>query len=219
MVCANVEIANLGESDTVEFPILDGSALEWCTSLRATTRVPSEQPVWVVTESYTYADGERKITLEKSEAPTTEYSFEGIFGKIAQKSAFSMNWISAEESQLDYLKRIAPARTFAFKHEIEALLARGLAMGGSLDNALVIDGENFVNKGGQRIENELASHKLLDAIGDFALAGRPIIGKVNCRLSGHALHLTTLKHAFENGCLQPGMLMNDGRILVAYSGK
>lgn len=104
--------------------------------MKATTRVPHEEAVWVVTENYEHKDGDRKITLEKSEAPATEYSFEGVFGKIAQKLAFTMNWVNPGESQLDFLKRIAPARTFGFLHEIEALRARGLALGGTLDNAL-----------------------------------------------------------------------------------
>jgi len=211
-VVAKVECA-LGEADTVEFPILDGSALEWCTSLKATTRVPQEQAVWVISENYDHTDGDRKISFEKSEKAFTEYSFEGLFGKIHQLTSFAMNWLSPEDSQLDFLKRIAPARTFGFIQEIEALRARGLALGGSLDNALVIDGEKFLNKGGQRIENELASHKLLDAVGDFALAGKPILGKITLKGSGHALHLSALRAALENGCLKPGFLMADGRII------
>jgi UDP-3-O-[3-hydroxymyristoyl] N-acetylglucosamine deacetylase len=130
-----------------------------------------------------------------------------------------MNWLNPADSQLEFLKHIAPARTFGFLQEIEALRARGLALGGSLDNALIIDGEKFLNKGGQRIENELASHKLLDAVGDFALAGKPIIGKIDLKGSGHALHLSALRAALENGCLQPGFLMADGKILAACSNK
>lgn len=207
----------LGEADTVEFPILDGSALDWCTSLAATTRIPNEQAVWVVTQNYDHVDGERRISFNSTRNPVTEYSFEGVFGKIHQKTAFTMEWLSPAESQLNFLKRIAPARTFGFLQEIEALRARGLALGGTLDNALVIDGEKFINKGGQRIENELASHKLLDAVGDLALAGKPIIGKIDLKASGHAFHLSALRAAFENGCLQPGFLMADGRTIVACS--
>lgn len=210
---------NLGDADTVEFPILDGSALEWCTSLKATTRVPQEQAVWVVTQRYEHKDGDRSITFEKTQSPATNYTFEGLFGKIYQKTSFTMNWLNPADSQLEFLKHIAPARTFGFLQEIEALRARGLALGGSLDNALVIDGEKFLNKGGQRIENELASHKLLDAVGDFALAGKPIIGDISLKGSGHALHLSALRAALENGCLQPGFLMTDGKILASCSNK
>lgn len=202
----------LGDADTVEFPILDGSALEWCTSLKATTRVPQEQAVWLVSQNYEHVDGDRKITFEATQNPVTEYSFEGTFGKIHQHSKFAMNWLNPGDSQIDFLERIAPARTFGFIQEIEALRARGLALGGSLDNALVIDGEKFLNKGGQRVENELASHKLLDGIGDFALAGKPILGNISLKGSGHALHLSALRAALENGFLQPAFLLSDGRI-------
>ena len=126
-----------------------------------------------------------------------------------------MNWIDPKLSQIDFMDRIAPARTFGFRQEVEALRARGLALGGSLDNALVIDGKGFVNPEGERVENELASHKLLDAIGDFALATKPILGEMTLQGSGHALHLHALKLAFETGCLQPGFLMSDGRVIVA----
>lgn len=215
-VTAQIE-SDIGQSDTVELPILDGSSLEWCTSLKATTLVPHEQPVWVITQQYDHKDGDRVISFSKTAHPETRYTFEGLFGKIHQKTSFAMNWVDPGNSQIKFLKEIAPARTFGFIQEIEALRARGLALGGSLDNALVIDGENFLNKGGQRIENELASHKLLDAVGDFALAGKPIIGCIDLKGSGHALHLSALRAALENGCLQPGFLMSDGRILAACS--
>ena len=210
----------------VEVPVLDGSSLEWCTSLKATTLVAHERQVWVIAKSFAHVDGDRQIRFEpETEKNTgnntfknfyTHYAFEGNFGpEIFQKAQFSMNWIAPEESQLRFLQKVAPARTIGFLHEIEALRAQGLALGGSLDNALVIDGGRIVNPGGERIENELASHKLLDAVGDFALAGRPILGSIFLKSAGHALHLRSLKAAFEEGCLQPGYLRADGSLLVA----
>lgn len=211
----NLNLITKLDGETVELPILDGSSLEWCHSLKPIVKVASEQPVWVVTEAFEHTDGERKILFEKTSMPLTQYEFEGKFGSIFQRSSFVMDWVQPGRAQEDFLQRIAPARTFGFKEEIEALRARGLALGGTLGNALVIDGDGFVNPEGQRIENELASHKLLDAIGDFALAAKPILGKISCKGSGHTLHLRSLKLAFESGCLKPGFLMSDGKVIVA----
>lgn len=203
----------------VEVPVLDGSSLDWCTSIQARTQVQQERAVWVISKTFEHRDGDRLIRFEAADANSiykTHYSFQGNFGpEIYQENSFSMNWIDPADSQLAYLKNIAPARTIGFLHEIEALRARGLALGGSLDNALVIDGSKILNPGGERIKNELAAHKLLDAVGDFALAGRPILGKIMLKSAGHALHLRSLQLAFEEGCLQPGFLKSDGRILAS----
>ena len=201
------------EVETVEVPILDGSALEWCKALKPSQEKFFKQSVWLIAKDFEYVDGERKILLEANSNPQTDYFFEGSFGVISQKASFSMNWLSPEKSQEEFLQKIAPARTFGFLQEVEALRARGLALGGSLDNALIIEGDHFVNPEGERIENELASHKLLDAVGDFALAGKPILGKILLKSAGHALHLRTLQLAFENKCLQPAYLLADGRII------
>lgn len=208
-----IETSPQKDTETIEVPILDGSSLEWCNSLKPSQEKLLKQSVWIISKDFEYADGERKIRLEANSSPTTDYFFEGSFGVISQKASFSMNWISPEKSQEEFLRKIAPARTFGFLQEVEALRAKGLALGGSLDNALIINGNGFVNPEGERIENELASHKLLDAIGDFALAGKPIVGKIFLKSAGHALHLRALQLAFENKCLQPGHLMADGRVI------
>ncbi len=211
--------ASSAEIEHVEVPVLDGSSLEWCTSIKARSLVPQERAVWVIAKTFEHRDGDRLIRFEAAqpnEAHKTQYFFQGNFGpEIYQENSFSMNWIDPTDSQLAYLKNIAPARTIGFLHEIEALRARGLALGGSLDNALVIDGSKILNPGGERIKNELAAHKLLDAVGDFALAGRPILGNIMLKSAGHALHLRSLQLAFEEGCLQAGYLKPDGRILAS----
>ena len=89
-----------------------------------------------------------------------------------------------EESFVD---EIAPARTFAFLKEVETLRQQGLALGGSLDNAIVI-GETGVLNNTLRYEDEFVRHKILDAIGDLALVGHPVIGHIVAHRGGHALH-------------------------------
>jgi UDP-3-O-[3-hydroxymyristoyl] N-acetylglucosamine deacetylase len=92
--------------------------------------------------------------------------------------------------------QIAQARTFALACDIEHLKAAGLALGGSLDNALVVDGNTVLNPGGLRMENEFASHKLLDAVGDLALAGGRLHARYVAHRTGHALNNRLLRALF-----------------------
>jgi len=94
----------------------------------------------------------------------------------------------------NFRTEIAQARTFGFLHEVEALRKMGLARGGSLDNAIVVDGDVVLNPGGTRFPDEFVRHKVLDSIGDLYLAGRPILGHFHGVRSGHALN-NQLLHA------------------------
>ena len=87
-----------------------------------------------------------------------------------------------------YIKEISRARTFGFMHEVEYLRANGLARGGSLDNAIVLDEYRILNSGGLRYEDEFAKHKVLDAIGDLYMLGHPLLGAFTAYKSGHALN-------------------------------
>jgi UDP-3-O-[3-hydroxymyristoyl] N-acetylglucosamine deacetylase len=98
----------------------------------------------------------------------------------------------------EYLTRVAPARTFGFSHELEALKKSGLALGGSLDNAIVIGGDEIMAKGGLRYADEFARHKLLDLIGDLALAGLPLKDMhIEARRPGHAANVNFAKLLLE----------------------
>jgi len=92
-----------------------------------------------------------------------------------------------------FIADIAPARTFAFLHEVESLQAAGLALGGSLDNCIVLDDGEVVNEDGLRYADEFARHKALDALGDLALAGRVIHGRYLAERPGHALNNAALR--------------------------
>ena len=87
-----------------------------------------------------------------------------------------------------YVKEVARARTFAFMQDVEAMRAAGLALGGSLQNAIVLDETRVLNTEGLRYENEFVKHKVLDAIGDLYLLGHPLIGEYAAFKSGHALN-------------------------------
>ena len=87
-----------------------------------------------------------------------------------------------------FVEQIAPARTFGFLSEVEALQRQGLARGGSLDNAIVI-GESAILNGSLRFEDEFVRHKVLDAIGDLALLGHPLVARLEAYKAGHAVHV------------------------------
>jgi UDP-3-O-[3-hydroxymyristoyl] N-acetylglucosamine deacetylase len=92
-----------------------------------------------------------------------------------------------------FIKEIARARTFGFMHEVEAMPSQGLALGGSLDNAVVLDDYRILNHDGLRYEDEFVKHKILDAIGDLYLLGHSLIGAFSGYKSGHALNNRLLK--------------------------
>jgi len=95
-------------------------------------------------------------------------------------------------------KNIAPARTFGFKNQIESLRKKGLAKGGSLKNAILVDGDQVVNSEGLRFEDEFVRHKVLDTIGDMALIGTPIIGHYYSYKGGHGINKMLIKKLLNN---------------------
>jgi UDP-3-O-[3-hydroxymyristoyl] N-acetylglucosamine deacetylase len=97
-------------------------------------------------------------------------------------------------AETSYLREIARARTFGFMHEVEALRESGLALGGGLDNAVVLDEYRVLNAEGLRFADEFIRHKVLDAIGDVYLLGKPLLGAFSAHKSGHGLN-NRLLHA------------------------
>jgi UDP-3-O-[3-hydroxymyristoyl] N-acetylglucosamine deacetylase len=100
---------------------------------------------------------------------------------------------SVDFSTTSYLKEISRARTFGFLQDVESLQASGLARGGSLDNAIVMDGFHILNEDGLRYGDEFVKHKILDAIGDLYLLGHSLIGSFSAHKSGHALNNRLLR--------------------------
>jgi UDP-3-O-[3-hydroxymyristoyl] N-acetylglucosamine deacetylase len=105
----------------------------------------------------------------------------------------SSNTVSIDFADTPYTREVARARTFGFMHEVEYLRNNGLALGGSLDNAIVMDEFRVLNQDGLRYDDEFVKHKVLDAIGDLYLFGYPIIGAFEAYKSGHALNNALLR--------------------------
>jgi UDP-3-O-[3-hydroxymyristoyl] N-acetylglucosamine deacetylase len=107
-------------------------------------------------------------------------------------------------AETSYLKEIARARTFGFMHEVEDLRDSGLALGGGLENAVVLDEYRVLNSEGLRFADEFIRHKLLDAIGDLYLLGRPLLAAYSAHKSGHALNNRLLREVLADaGALEP----------------
>jgi UDP-3-O-[3-hydroxymyristoyl] N-acetylglucosamine deacetylase len=191
-----------------EMPILDGAGLAWwdlLSPLREARMQSGSFKAWLPLRSFEIANDSKKVLISPHsdrEDLSTSYNcavrFEPCWEQVKD---LKINWLVAHKSFDKFVREIAPARTFGFMHELRALEARGLAKGGSLENALVIDGDRVVNVGGFRVEGELAAHKLLDVIGDFALLEYPVLGRIDAVQAGHHMHLRALEEAVRTGAL------------------
>ncbi len=183
----------LVEIDGPEIPIMDGSALCFVKALddAGLARQPASRRELRITKTVSYREGDKEAVLSPSSGQF--FGFEIAFDNPLigrQKYTHEM------ASTATYRHEIAAARTFGFLHEVEQLRKLGLARGGSLDNAIVIDGDKILNPEGLRFKNEFVRHKILDAIGDLYLAGLQIIGHYHGVKAGHAMNSKVLHALF-----------------------
>ncbi len=179
---SNIDNA-LIEINSEEVPIMDGSAKVFLETLKKTkTKELAEKRKFLKIESKVeLVDGERKISLEPNDN-TLEVEF-----KLNYENKVIGNQENIVNLNNDNLDDVSNSRTFCLFDDIEKIKKAGLAKGGSLDNALVVDDHKVLNKDGLRNEKEFVNHKILDLVGDFMLSGFRILGKVNCYQGGHQL--------------------------------
>jgi UDP-3-O-[3-hydroxymyristoyl] N-acetylglucosamine deacetylase len=177
------------EVDAPEIPIMDGSALPFVNLLKDVgTKIQGKcKKLLVIIKSVAVSEGDGTAML----LPSPEF-------KITYKIDFEHPLIGKQSyhmtfSDVVYEKDICAARTFGFLKDVEYLQAKGLALGGSLRNAVVLDDKKVINKEGLRCSDEFVKHKILDAIGDLSLLGMPIIGHFVAHKSGHKLNNMLLK--------------------------
>ena len=186
-------IANIVvEVDGPELPVLDGSAEPWMFLLDCAGIVDQDAPVIAieVLRTVRVEEGEAFAELRPGRADCLELSLAIEFSATAiGRQTLSM------ALRGDAFREVARARTFAQAHEIAGLRAKGLALGGTLENAIVVDGDRVLNPTGLRMRDEFVRHKLLDAVGDLALAGA-IRGRFVGNRSGHALNNQVLRALF-----------------------
>jgi UDP-3-O-[3-hydroxymyristoyl] N-acetylglucosamine deacetylase len=182
------------EIDSQEVPILDGSAKLFVEKINNVGIQNSDAPIKVIKieKKVIFKDGEKLISLEPSKI-SLDIDFELKYEN--QLIGDQRNLIKVYESDLT---EVYNSRTFCLYEDIEKLKEMNLAKGGSLDNAVVVKGNEILNKGGLRNEKEFVNHKILDCMGDLYLSGYKIIGKVVCSRGGHKLTNQLLREVFSN---------------------
>jgi UDP-3-O-[3-hydroxymyristoyl] N-acetylglucosamine deacetylase len=171
------------ELNTPEVPIMDGSSAPFIYLVQEAgiRRLAPPRRYLKVVRPITLSRGDKRIALYPSDHFKVTYSISFDHPLLRHQAR------TLRITEDTFAEEIAPARTFCFLREVEMLRQNGLALGGSLDNAIVI-GETGILNNALRFEDEFVRHKILDVIGDLALVGYPIIGHVVAHRGGHALH-------------------------------
>ena len=172
------------EIDNEEVPIMDGSAKDFLEAFEkaGVRKLSKKRKYYKILNKVELIDGEKKISIEPDDTSSFEVRFQLNYqNKIIGKQKNRINF------QSDDFENIAHSRTFCLFEDIEKIKKLGLAKGGSLDNAVVVDKDKILNKGGLRNNKEFVNHKILDLAGDFLLLGLRIIGRVDCYQGGHEL--------------------------------
>ncbi len=179
--------------DGPEIPIMDGSSAAFVLLIQQAglkEQAHKRRYIRILHEVRVEDAGGKWATL--TPAPIPSYAMEIDFtSKAIGKQARDFTLING-----NFVHELGRARTFGFLHEAEQLRAMGLGKGGSLDNAIIINGDEVLNEGGLRYEDEFVRHKLLDSVGDLALAGAPILGAFRSAKGGHALNNKLLRALF-----------------------
>ncbi len=179
-----------------EVPIMDGSAGPFVFLLQSAgiEEQNAAKRFIRVLKSSEVRHGDKWARLEPYDGFRLDFSIDFKHPVFDQ----SGNHVVIDFGETSYIKEVSRARTFGFMHEVESMRAQGLAMGGSLDNAIVMDEYRVLNADGLRYEDEFVKHKILDAIGDLYLLGHPLIGAFSAFKSGHALNNALLRHLLQD---------------------
>lgn len=179
------------EVSDAEVPIMDGSADPFVFLLQSAGFVEQDRPKRFVRilESVAVRDGDKWARFDPHEGFRVNFEIE--FDHPLMRGELTS--ASMDFSSITYLKEVARARTFGFMRDIETLRRHNLALGGNLDNAIVLDDAGILNEDGLRYRDEFVKHKILDAIGDLYLMGHGIIGEFSGYKSGHSLNNRLLR--------------------------
>ncbi len=174
-----------------ELPVTDGSALPFAQALLEAGQV--EQPA-----ERRYLELSETISLGTAQASLVASPYHGFKVEFMVKfEGFDEQSLTFDPARQSYLKEIAPARTFGYLEEAEDLKKKGLALGASAENALILSKNGYINQ--PRFADELVRHKILDLIGDLALLGRPLKAAIKAVGSGHKLNTELVRRILANG--------------------
>ncbi|MBI4913489.1 MAG: UDP-3-O-[3-hydroxymyristoyl] N-acetylglucosamine deacetylase [Acidobacteria bacterium] len=173
------------EVDGEELPILDGSAAPWVEAIQAAgvQTLPGQRRFIQVLKPVEVGDGARGVRVSPFPGLRIRYTIEFEHPAIGRQTR------EMSLSPSKYRAELAAARTFCLAHEVEWMQARGLALGGSLENAVVFGPQGPLNPEALRFQDEAVRHKMLDLVGDLSLLGAPLLGLVEAHAAGHALHV------------------------------
>lgn len=179
-----------------EVPIMDGSAGPFVFLLQSAGIEEQNAPKKFIRilRPVEIRDGDKWVRFEPHNGFKLDLSIDfnhPVFDRSSQS-------VSVDFSTTSYIKEVSRARTFGFMQDVETMRSQGLALGGSLDNAIVMDEYRVLNSDGLRYDDEFVKHKVLDAIGDLYLLGHPLIGAFNGHKSGHALNNQLLRKLVED---------------------
>jgi len=182
----------LVELDASEVPIMDGSSAPFVFLIEcAGTLVQNEVRRAIrVLKPVTVTDAGRTVTLRPAERFTLSVDIDFDSPVVAHQSC------EFDDASMTFKDELCRARTFGFLHEVSALQDMGLARGGSLDNAVVVDGDKVMNEDGLRFDDEFARHKALDAVGDLYLAGGRLLARYEGEKAGHEMNNRALRALF-----------------------
>ncbi|MGQ0285759.1 UDP-3-O-acyl-N-acetylglucosamine deacetylase [Pasteurellaceae bacterium 22721_9_1] len=198
----NAALAGLGidnliiEVDAPEIPIMDGSASPFVyLLLDAGIEEQNASKKFIrVKQKIRVEDGDKWAEIAPYDGFRLNFTIDFNHPAITK----NLSYYSLEFSAQNFVHQISRARTFAFMKDIEYLQSQGLALGGSLDNAIVLDNYRVLNEDGLRFNNELVRHKMLDSIGDLFMCGYNLIGEFSAYKSGHGLNNKLLRALLEN---------------------
>ena len=180
------------EIDGPEVPILDGSSVAFVRGILNAGFRRLERPVRAIkvlkTVEVRRGEAWARLTPQDSLSIDFEIDFEDAAIGVQRKTLNMANG--------SFVRELSTSRTFCRKSDVDTMRANGLALGGTLDNAVVVDGADVLSPGGLRHADEAVRHKMLDALGDLALAGAPIMGRYEGRRAGHALTNDLLRALF-----------------------
>ena len=178
--------------DAPEVPILDGSALSFVTGFLAAEIEPQDRPIRAirVLKKVEVSEGEATARLDPADMLEIDFSID------FEDAAIGMQTRRLNMANGAFVRELSDSRTFCRQSDVDAMRERGLALGGTLENAVVFDGDRVLSPGGLRHVDEPVRHKMLDAVGDLALAGGPILGRYTGERAGHALTNRLLRALF-----------------------
>ncbi len=202
------------EIDGPEVPILDGSAVSFVRDFLAVGVIEQAEPVRAirVLKAVEVRDGEALARLEPADMLEIDFSIDFPDAAIGEQT------LALNMSNGAFVRELSSSRTFCRQQDVDAMREKGLALGGTLENAVVVEGARILSPGGMRQTDEPVRHKMLDALGDLALAGAPILGRYTGIRAGHAMTNRLLRAVFadpaaydlvecglQTGCKLPGV--------------